>query len=188
MNMRNALEQIPCPSRDDAIELVAHAQAGDQCAFEKLYREHVGCVFGICLRMLCNQSQAEELTQRIFVRAWMKLDSFRGESSFSSWLYRLSVNMVLKDLQSRGKESGGPIDRDGFQTVPEPSVTPSPNIQIDLEKAVASLPPQARLVFVMHDIEGYRHAEIADVLGVAVGTTKAQLFRARRLLREALKS
>ena len=167
---------------------MARAQAGDQGAFEKIYREHVGRVFGICLRMLSNLSRAEELTQRIFVRAWMKLNSFRGESSFSSWLYRLSVNMVLNELQSCRRESGRPFDCDGSQIAPEPSVTPSPNRQMDLEKAVASLPPQARIVFVMHDIEGYRHAEIADVLGVAVGTAKAQLFRARRLLREALKS
>ncbi len=188
MTIRNALAQTSCPADENAATLVARAQAGDQGAFEQIYRAHVGRVFGICLRMLSDQPRAEELTQRIFVRAWMKLNSFRGESSFSSWLYRLSVNMVLNELQSGRRESGEALDCDGSQIAPDPRATPSPNIQMDLEKAVASLPPQARIVFVMHDIEGYTHEEIADALGIAAGTAKAQLFRARRLLREALRS
>jgi RNA polymerase sigma-70 factor (ECF subfamily) len=188
MTIRNALAKKPCSPDEDILELAARALSGDQCAFERIYREHVGRVFGICLRMLSNESQAEELTQRIFIRVWTKLNSFRGESSFSSWLYRLSVNTVLDELESTKWGNPKPFDSKDPQNAPEPTVIPLPEMHIDLERAVALLPTQARIVLVMHDIEGYKHEEIADVLGVTVGTTKAQLFRARRLLREALKS
>lgn len=188
MTVRKGSATKPGCADHEATGLVARAKAGDQAAFEKIYRQHVGRVYGICLRMLCDQMRAEELTQRIFVRAWMKLDSFRAESSFSSWIYRLSVNMVLDELQSFKRESCKAFDCEISRVPAEPSINASPDMQMDLERAVASLPPQARLVFVMHDIEGHRHKEIADVLGVAVGTAKAQLHRARRLLRGMLRS
>ena len=188
MTIRNALAQKPCSSDENILELAARALSGDQSAFEKIYREHVGHVYGICLRMLSSESRAEELTQQIFVRAWIRLNSFRGDSRFSSWLYRLSVNTVLDELQSSKAESSKLLHSTDPQNASEPTVIPLPEMYIDLERAVALLPKQARIVLVMHDIEGFKHEEIADVLGVTVGTTKAQLFRARKLLREALKS
>src|SRR5881398_998874 len=143
----------------DSSDLIQRAQQGDQAAFEALYRAHVGRVYALCLRLTADRARAEELTQDAFVRAWERLASFRGESAFSSWLYRLTVNVVFL-----GQRAG----------------------QLDLERAIAALPPGAREVFVLHDVEGYRHHEIARLNGIAVGTSKAQLFRARRLLREAL--
>ena len=184
----DTLMETTCCEEEDLAELVTRAQVGDEGAFERIYRAHVGRVYGISLRMLSNESRAEELTQQIFVRVWTKLSSFRGESSFSSWLYRLAVNMILSELKSGRNNAGKAPGMGGSSKSLEPSAAPCSDAGIDLEKAIGSLPPQARIVFVMHDIEGYKHEEIADALGVAVGTAKSQLFRARRLLREALKS
>jgi len=169
-------------------ELVAQAKAGNQDAFEKLYRKHVGRVYAVCLRMLADRSWAEELTQQIFVRTWAKLSSFRGESSFDSWLYRISVNMVLGELGSSRRKLHQHLTWTDLQSSAGCAVGRSPNTQLDLEKAIASLPPQARAIFVLHDIEGYKYEEIAEAMKLAVGTCKAQLFRARRLLRGALES
>jgi len=148
----------------DPTDLIHRAQQGDRTAFEALYRAHSGRVYALCLRLTADRALAEERTQDAFVRAWERLATFRGESAFSSWLYRLTVNEVLLERRAIG----------------------GAGIALDLERAVAALPPGAREVFVLHDVEGYRHEEIAQLTGIAVGTSKAQLFRARRLLREAL--
>jgi RNA polymerase sigma-70 factor (ECF subfamily) len=170
---------------------VAQAAAGDRVAFERLYRQHVNRVFSLCARMVADRTRAEELTQDVFVRAWEKLHLFRGESSFATWLHRLTVNVVLNARKSEGRqrsrfedtdeESGGIDALPGVVGMPLP-----PGDLLDLEAAVAKLPPGARRVFVLHDVEGYKHEEIADMLGVTSGATKAQLHRARLLLREAL--
>jgi len=167
-------------------EVVRRAQQGDQSAFHELYREHVGRMYALCLRLTGSAAEAEERTQDVFVQAWRKLASFRGESAFSSWLHRLAVNLVLMERRSAGRrwarvaavEDPGALERGGEG--------PSPVSGLDLERAVAALPEGARQVFVLHDVEGYRHQEIAELLGIAAGTSKAQLFRARRLLREML--
>ena len=167
-------------------DLVRRAQQGDQVAFQALYREHVGRVHALCLRLTGDLGQAEELTQDAFVRAWERLASFRGESAFSSWLYRLTVNVVFLSRRGERRRALRVVTAEDPAALERPARDTPAGLEIDLERAVARLPPGAREVFVLHDVEGCRHDEIAELCGIAVGTSKAQLFRARRLLREML--
>jgi RNA polymerase sigma-70 factor, ECF subfamily len=186
---------IPVTSVDEQrwsreAELVRRAQAGDRVAFEQLYRDNVGRVYALCYRMAGTADLAEELAQDVFVRAWQKLGSFRGESAFSSWLHPLTVNVALSERRSRRRRVARVMTTDDlteFERPGPPTRSDGPEAGFDLERALATLPPGARAVFVLHDVEGYKHAEIAERTGVATGTSKAQLHRARRLLREALK-
>ncbi len=167
-------------------ETVRRAQAGDQAAFRTLYQEQVGRVYGVCLRLSGDPAEAEERTQDVFVRAWERLGSFRGESALSTWLHRLAVNLVLEARRSAARRRARvelADDPTELDQAPAPCRTSG---SADLERAIAALPEGARLVFVLHDIEGYQHEEIAALTGLAEGTSKAQLHRARRLLREAL--
>ena len=165
---------------------VGAAQHGDERAFESLYRVHVGRVFALARRLAQDPDRADELTQDVFVRAWERLPTFRGESSFGTWLYRLAVNVILGDRRSTGRRlSRVAPDEERVARAPAERL-PVPGARLDLEDAIAALPPGARTVFVLFDVEGYGHDEIAAMTGIAVGTSKAQLFRARRLLREAL--
>jgi RNA polymerase sigma-70 factor (ECF subfamily) len=167
---------------------VALAAAGDRVAFERLYRQHVNRVFSLCARMVNDRCRAEELTQDVFVRAWDKLHLFRGESAFGTWLHRMTVNLVLNarktDSRNRARFEDDEEDGDGVSLLVARSH--SPGDRMDLDAAIAKLPKGARRVFTLHDIEGYKHEEIAEMLGVTTGATKAQLHRARLLLREAL--
>jgi RNA polymerase sigma-70 factor (ECF subfamily) len=166
---------------------VALAAAGDRRAFERLYQQHVNRVFSLCARMMSDRARAEELTQDVFVRAWEKLHLFRGESAFGTWLHRLTVNLVLNARKTEGRQRARFEDDeegDGIDTLPSRPLAPGD--RMDLEAAIAKLPKGARRVFTLHDIEGYKHEEIAEMLGVTSGATKAQLHRARLLLREAL--
>jgi RNA polymerase sigma-70 factor (ECF subfamily) len=166
-------------------ETVRMAQQGDAEAFRALYEANVGRVYAVCLRFAGDRGTAEEHTQDVFVRAWQRLHTFRGESAFSTWLYRLTVNEVLQARRAGGRRSA----RVSYTDEPEklPRLTPSaPARATDLERAIAALPEGARTVFVLYDVEGYQHEEIARLTGIAEGTSKAQLHRARRLLREAL--
>ena len=168
---------------------VARAAAGDRSAFERVYREHVNRVFSLCARMVSDRARAEELTQDVFVRAWEKLHLFRGESSFGTWLHRLTVNVVLNARKVEGRQRSRYEENDdaGMDSLPGVVGMPlAPGDLLDLEEAITRLPPGARRVFVLHDVEGYKHEEIAEMLGVTSGATKAQLHRARLLLREAL--
>jgi RNA polymerase sigma-70 factor, ECF subfamily len=168
---------------------VARAARGDRPAFERLYRKHVDRIFSLCTRMVGDRTRAEELTQDAFVRAWEKLDQFRGDSAFGTWLHRLAVNVVLNDRQTEGRRRGRQDDSvEDVDTIAHADVRAShvPGLSIDLERAIAGLPPGARKVFVLHDVEGYTHDEIGEMLGVTAGGCKAQLHRARLLLREAL--
>jgi RNA polymerase sigma-70 factor (ECF subfamily) len=169
-------------------EPVARARAGDLAAFEELYREHAGRVYAICLRMTADPARAEELTQEAFVRAWERLGSFRGSGEFGGWLRRLVINVVLAERRSRGRRLARETETEDVSRFRRPGEDPHPTSGLDLESAIAKLPPGARRVFVLHDIEGYRHDEIAKMLRVASGTSKTQLHRARKLLREALRS
>jgi RNA polymerase sigma-70 factor (ECF subfamily) len=172
------------PSGSRVSDAVQRAQAGDEDAFAELYREHVGRVYALCLRLTSNVADAKERTQDVFVRAWERLPSFRGESAFPSWLHRLAVNEVLMEFRrTKRRELRIVPDAD----LPEPAALSAPaGTRLDLEAAIGALPPGARQVLVLHDIEGYRHGEIGEMLGIAEGTSKAHLFRAHRLLREAL--
>jgi RNA polymerase sigma-70 factor (ECF subfamily) len=162
------------------------AQQGDHAAFEQLYRLHAGRVYALCLRLAGDDAEAKRLTQDVFVRAWERLGTFRAESAFSSWLHRLAVNVVLADRRAAGRRYRRVVteaDAPAYEG-PDPAVwTPE---RLDLEQAIASLPPGARAVFVLYHIEGYSHEEIATLTGIASGTSKAQLHRARQLLRKAL--
>ena len=167
-----------------SLDTVEAARRGDEEAFEQLYRANAGRVYALCLRLSGDPSLAEELVQQAFVRAWEKLPSFRGEAAFSSWLHRLTVNVVLGHRRSRH-------GRLRLVQAEEPaeaadSAAPRPGLAMDLERAIRSLPAQARHVLVLHDIEGFRHREIAAMLEIAEGTSKAHLHRARTLLRERL--
>jgi len=170
------------------LRLVRAAQDGDLSAFERLYRDNERKVFGLCFRLSSDPALAEELTQEVFVRAWRKLKSFRGESAFSSWLYPLTVNVARSERRSRQRRTARIVATEDPVSLERTPVAPAPEAGFDLEKAMAALPPGARAVFVLHDVEGRTHEEIAALLKLATGTSKAQLFRARRLLREALGS
>lgn len=165
------------------------AQAGDVHAFDRLYAANVGRVHALCLRMARDGTEAELLTQDVFVHAWQRLASFRAESAFGSWLHRLAVNVVLQSWRADHRRAAR------LESVEDPAAVadaraagagPMIEERVDLERAVASLPEGARLVLVLHDVEGYTHEEIAELCGIAPGTAKAQLHRARRLLRERL--
>lgn len=183
---------IPTPIDDDrrAAErrLVEAARAGDLVAFERLYRENERRVFALCLRLSSDPTLAEELTQDVFVRAWKKLDTFRGDSALSSWLHPIAVNVALSERRSRRRRLARVVATDDVAALERPQPPPAPEKGFDLEKAMAALPPGARAVFVLHEVEGRTHEEVAALLGLAPGTSKAQLHRARRLLREALAS
>jgi RNA polymerase sigma-70 factor (ECF subfamily) len=165
---------------------VRRAQEGDAAAFEQLYRDNAGRIYALCLRMSGDSAKAQELTQDVFVRAWEKLGTFQGGSAFSTWLHRLAVNVVLGDRRSEGVRVHRIYSTDEPEKFDRPTRDADPGTVMDLERAIGQLPPGARAVFVLHDVEGYRHEEIATMQGTAVGTCKAQLHRARRLLREAL--
>jgi len=165
---------------------VRRAQSGDAEAFEALYRDNVGRIHALCLRMSGDPERAAELTQDVFVHAWRKLGQFRGEAQFSTWLRRLAVNLVLNALESDRRRQARVHSTDNLEAFDTGRSMAPVETRLELEDAVAALPPGARSVFVLHDMEGYRHRDIAGMLGVAEGTVKAQLHRARRLLREAL--
>jgi RNA polymerase sigma-70 factor (ECF subfamily) len=166
---------------------VARARAGDVGAFEELYRATVGRIHALCLRMCRDHHLAEELAQESYIRAWQKLATFRGDSQFTTWMHRLAVNVVLGHLRSSGRRLVQVVADDDLAAV-EPTAAPESGLALDLDRAIATLPDGARTVLVLHDVEGYTHEEIADLCGVAVGTSKAQLSRARSLLRKVLSS
>lgn len=166
--------------------LVAQAAEGDTKAFEALYRRHVGRIHAVCLRLAGSRALAEDCAQEAFVQAWKALPGFRGESAFGSWLYRIAINAVLARHRGALRQSAWfrDGDDDALDNVAAPD--PPPGAALDLDRAIAELPSGAREVFVLYAIEGYKHEEIAALTGLAVGTTKAHLHRARRLLRARL--
>ena len=175
-------------NRDDAeTVLVRRAAAGDTRAFEALYRQNIGRVFGAIVRLTGgNEARADELVQEAFVRAWQRLGSFRFESAFSTWLYRLAVNTALMDLRSRAGAEALEDAMPEQDTFAGADTVMRHATQLELERSIAKLPPRARAVLVLHDVEGWKHEEIGRELGMAVGSSKAQLHRARGLLRKHL--
>lgn len=157
------------------------AAGGDFRAFERLYRAHVNRIHALARRML-NPDEASEATQDVFVRAWQKIGTYRGEAAFGTWLHRLAVNVLLGRRQVLKLERERHLEDDSALEL-LPAKVRHPDLSVDFEAAIVKLPPGARQVFVLHDVEGYRHEEIATMLGVTTGTTKAQLHRARMLLR-----
>jgi len=168
--------------RDD----VAGARAGDARAFERLYRRHAARVHGLALRMM-GPGTADEATQDVFVRAWEKLGTFRGEAAFGTWLHRLAINLMLSRRAWLGGQRRRLDDRE--ETLAAQTARPAmTDLGMDFDGAIGRLPEGARQVFVLHDVEGYKHGEIAAMLKVTSGTTKAQLHRARMLLRRHLEA
>jgi RNA polymerase sigma-70 factor, ECF subfamily len=162
----------------------ALAASGDGRAFERLYRTHVPRIHSLVRRML-DADEADDLTQDIFVRAWDKLHTFRGEAAFGTWLHRLAVNVILARRKRVAVDRGRRhADSAVLEEVTAPRQTPE--MTVDFEEAIGRLPDGARQVFLLHDVAGYRHEEIAELLGVATGTSKSQLHHARMALRRHL--
>jgi RNA polymerase sigma-70 factor, ECF subfamily len=171
---------VPASSADD---IVRRAQQGDVDAFQRLYYAHAPAVHSLARRMLGDEGAAREMVQDVFVRAWERLGSFRGESAFGTWLHRVGVNLILNQLRVAKRDVARFIDDDLDDDVPVAGPSDGGvEARIDLDAAIARLPAGARTVFVLHDIEGYAHDEIAQMLGLAPGTIRAQLWRARRQL------
>jgi RNA polymerase sigma-70 factor (ECF subfamily) len=182
-----ALEAV----RSGDMALVERCRRGDLRAFEELYRTHAGRLFSVACRLVGNPTDAEDLLQEIFLTAHRKLDGFRGESSLGTWLYRLATNQCLDYLRSRAARTGqmtDALDDDptladaGSRGLAEQTVT-----KMDLERALARLPEGCRAAFVLHDIEGLEHREVGEVLGIAEGTSKSQVHKARMRLRTLLR-
>lgn len=179
----------PQPISDN--ELARRAGEGDAEAFEELYHRHFRRVYSLCLRMLSNPTEAEDMTQEVFTHLYNKIGSFRGESAFTTWLHRLTVNQVLMYFRRRNsrpeqttEEGETPVQI--VQGTEDPSRMPIID-RIALERAVAQLPPGYRSVFVLHDVEGHAHDEVARIMGVSEGTSKSQLHRARLKLRNLIR-
>ncbi|KRG70462.1 RNA polymerase sigma24 factor [Stenotrophomonas chelatiphaga] len=176
----------PLPAHDEP-EMVRAAAAGDVAAYEQLYRRHAPRLFAVVWR-LCGgqQARAEDALQEAFLQAWKALPAFRMDSSVATWLHRLAVNAALMELRARGNQAHDSLD-DADLDLPEMQVHDRcAGTERDLERVLATLPPRARAVLVLHDIEGWKHSEIAEQLQMAVGSSKAQLHRARGLLRARL--
>ena len=165
--------------------VVRAAQSGDLAAFGRLYREHVGRVYALCVRLSADRVFAEQLTQDTFVRAWERIATYRGESSFAAWLRRLTINVVMAERRVASRRSRRVALADD-ETLAAAPLDRTDDTDIDLERAIARLPEGARTVFVLHAIEGYHHDEIAELTGIAEGTSRAHLYRAREILKKEL--
>ena len=177
-------------------EAIDRAKLGDAECFQALYGLHKRRVYSLCLRMTGNVAEAEDLTQEAFLQLFRKISTFRGESAFSTWLHRLSVNVVLMHLRKKGlpevslEETLDPQQEDG----PKRDIGARDNVlagsidRVNLERSIESLPPGYRIIFVLHDVEGYEHNEIAEMMGCSIGNSKSQLHKARMKLRDLLKS
>lgn len=177
-------------------EAIERAKQGDAECFEALYGLHKRRVYSLCLRMTGNTAEAEDLTQEAFLQLYRKIATFRGESAFSTWLHRLAVNVVLMHLRKKGlpevslEETMEPQQEDA----PRKDIGARDNVlagsidRVNLERAIESLPPGYRIIFVLHDIEGYEHNEIAEMMGCSIGNSKSQLHKARMKLRDLLKT
>ncbi|WP_371186835.1 RNA polymerase sigma factor [Thalassotalea maritima] len=163
---------------------ISAAKIGDRQAFAKLYHLHVGKVFALCLRMLSCREQAEDVTQEVFVQAWLKMENFRGDSKFSTWLHSVATNTVLSHMRKQ-KSWLQKVFSIEDKPMLEQAGNEIENLS-DLDKAILRLPEKARLVFVLFAVEGYRHEEIANMLNMAVGSSKSHFHRARQLLKEWL--
>ena len=175
-------------------QLIARAQRGDEEAFAALFETHKRRVYSLCLRMTGNTAEAEDLTHEAFLQLFRKISTFRGESAFSTWLHRLAVNVVLMHLRKKGLQQISLDETDTSQDEPIKRDYGSDDLRltgsvdrIGLQKAIADLPPGYRTVFVLHDVEGYEHNEIAEIMKCSVGNSKSQLHKARMKLRERLR-
>jgi len=187
-------DKTPAPKAASEAQLIARAQRGEEEAFAALFEAHKRRVYSLCLRMTGNTAEAEDLTQEAFLQLFRKISTFRSESAFSTWLHRLAVNVVLMHLRKKGLQQISLEETDTSQDEPvkrdyggdDRRLTGSID-RIGLQKAIADLPPGYRAVFVLHDVEGYEHNEIAEIMSCSVGNSKSQLHKARMKLRERLR-
>ena len=184
-----AAVKVTAPVTD--YELAQAAASGDMAAFELLYERHHRRVYSLCLRMTGSTSEAEDLSQEVFIQLFRKIGSFRGDAAFTTWLQRLTVNQVLMHFRRRGVRmeqttEDGEVPAQVVRGTEDPSRMPVVD-RIALDKAVGGLPPGYRAVFVLHDVEGHEHEEVARMLGCSVGTSKSQLHKARMKLRTLLR-
>jgi len=183
------------PSDSTEADLIERAKVGDAQAFQALYDKHKRRVYSLCLRMTSNTAEAEDLTQEAFLQLYRKIGTFRGESAFSTWLHRLSVNVVLMHLRKKSlpvvsleeTTQGGDDDTPKKDFGAEDIALAGSIDRLRLQKAVQDLPPGYRTIFVLHDVEGYEHNEIAAIVGCSIGNSKSQLHKARMKLRDMLK-
>lgn len=188
----------PTPSTAPAVDddVLARAQAGDHHAFAQLYALHKRRIYSLCLRMVGNVAEAEDLTQEAFLQLHRKIATFRGDSAFSTWLHRLAINVVLMHLRKKGlslislDEAMEPTPEEGpGRSFGAPDISLAGSIdRLALERAISDLPAGYRLIFVLHDIEGYEHNEIAAMLDCSIGNSKSQLHKARLKLRDAMRT
>lgn len=176
--------------RAEEMALVERCRQGDLAAFEAIYRTHAGRLYNVAYRILGNAADAEDLLQEVFLTAHKKLDSFRGDSALGTWLYRLASNLCLDHLRSRavrtGQVTGTLDDEPGLADTSSRRLADRTVDRMDLERAVAELPEGCRTAFILHDVEGLEHREVADMLGIAEGTSKSQVHKARLRLRAML--
>lgn len=182
--------KAPGNVRTADLELARRCQKGDAAAFEELYRQHAGRLYNLAFRMAGSAQEADDLLQEVFLHAHRKLGSFRGDSSLGTWLYRLGMNQCLDYLRGRQARADRAMDSFEDDGVAEP-VAPAPAVpsaisRMDLERAIARLPPGCRAAFLLHDVEGFEHQEVARILGVSEGTSKSQVHKARMKLRAML--
>lgn len=178
-------------SKETELDLVERCRRGELGAFETLYRQHSGRLFSLAVRMLGNPADAEDLLQEIFLSAHRKLESFRGESALGTWLYRLAMNQILDHVRSRAARTGQMTDGLDDATLLADAtghrLADRAIARIDLDRALAELPEGCRAAFVLHDVEGLEHREVSEVLGIAEGTSKSQVHKARLRLRGLLR-
>jgi RNA polymerase sigma-70 factor (ECF subfamily) len=172
------------------LELAERCRHGDAAAFEQLYRAHAGRLYNLVFRMAGSAQEADDLLQEVFLHAYRKLGSFRGDSSLGTWLYRLAVNHCLDFLRGRQSRMARLTDSLDEEGAAEPAaaapIVPTALSRMDLDRAIAQLPPGCRAAFVLHDVEGYEHHEVARLLGISEGTSKSQVHKARMKLRSML--
>jgi RNA polymerase sigma-70 factor (ECF subfamily) len=192
MSPRRQRQEPPFPSKDSTVsdaEIVARCRAGEIGAFEVLYRRHAGRVYALATRLAGSPDEGEDLLQEIFLQAYRKLDSFKGDAALGTWLYRIALNHCLDYVRSRQARNGkvtGTLDDE--RSVEPIAARETPIPRIDLERAIARLPQGCREAFVLHDVEGFDHKEVGALLGIAEGTSKSQVFKARMKLRTMLGS
>ena len=187
-------QKTAAPKAEPETQLIARAQQGDEAAFTSLYGAHKRRVYSLCLRMTGNTAEAEDLAQEAFMQLYRKISTFRGESAFSTWLHRLAVNVVLMHLRKKGLQLISLDEPDTSQEEPVKRDYGDDDRRllgsidrIGLVRAIAELPPGYKTVFVLHDVEGYEHNEIAQMMDCSVGNSKSQLHKARMRLREWLR-
>lgn len=182
--MERHLKLIDADDNDhkDESSLIAQSKAGDKDAFKALYNMHVDKVYGLCWRLCADKSQAEDATQEVFIQLWTKIANFKGDSQFSTWLHSVASNITISYIRKQKSWWQKMVNIENSQQMYKEAE--SDLFDTELEKWIFRLPERARIVFVMHAIEGYRHEQIADTLDIALGTSKAQFHRAKQLIEE----